>query len=148
MQKLLPPILFIMFVVSILLAFWLLDEIRYVPYPYNLSGIPLVLLGIRMAYSGKKLFKKVRTNINTFHEPDILVTEGLYEKTRNPIYLGFVIALLGVAFLSQGTVSSFLMVFLFILITDKWYIKYEETILKKKFGTDYIEYCKRTRRWI
>jgi protein-S-isoprenylcysteine O-methyltransferase Ste14 len=126
----------------------MLDAIRYVPYPYNLSGIPLVLFGVGIASIGKKHFNKVGTNISTFNEPGVLVTEGLYEKSRNPIYLGFAIALLGIAFISQGSVLSFLIVILFIFITDQWYIKYEEAMLKDKFGAEYAEYCKGIRRWI
>lgn len=148
MQKVLPPQLFILFAVSIPLVGWLLGALHHIPYPYNLLGIPMVVFGIGIASRGKTLFKKVGTNVNTFDEPHMLVTYGLYEKTRNPMYLGFAMALFGIAFLSQGSVSSFIMVILFIIITDQWYIKYEEIMLKEKFGSAYVEYCKRTRRWI
>ena len=64
------------------------------------------------------------------------------------MYLGFVLALFGAAFLYQAALSSFLLVFLFWGITDRWYIRYEEQEMLKKFGDEYQEYCEQTPRWI
>jgi len=108
MQKLLPPILFLLFIVLILASCWLLGSRHNLAFPYNLLGIPWILIGYLMAIKGKKLFKKRDTNIMTFEQPDKLVTEGLYRFSRNPMYLGFVIALIGVALVSGAAISSFL----------------------------------------
>ena len=121
---------------------------HFIHYPYNLFGIILLSAGIIIAQTSKNLFLKLRTNVNTFDNPDKLVTEGLYKFSRNPMYLGFVIALAGIAVLYQAAISSFLLVALFILITDRWYIKYEENVMMEQFGEQYIQYCEKTRRWI
>jgi protein-S-isoprenylcysteine O-methyltransferase Ste14 len=108
----------------------------------------LLLIGIGMAQSSKKLFKKVGTNVNTFEKPDKLITIGFYKFSRNPMYLGFAVALLGTAILYQGAISSLLLLFLFIVIVDRWYIRHEEKLMLEKFGKEYTKYCIDTRKWI
>ncbi|EAQ64371.1 putative membrane protein [Marinomonas sp. MED121] len=148
MKKLLPPILFLFFIVLILASCWLLGSRHNLAFPYSLLGIPWILIGYLMAIKGKKLFKKLDTNIMTFEQPDKLVTEGLYRFSRNPMYLGFVIALIGVALVSGAAFSSFLWVVLFVIITNAWYIAFEEKVMVETFGQEYEDYCKRVRRWI
>ncbi|WP_438464518.1 methyltransferase family protein [Marinomonas sp. PE14-40] len=148
MKKLLPPILFLLFILLILASCWLLGSRHNLVFPYNLLGIPWILIGYLMAIKGKNLFKKLDTNIMTFDKPDKLVTEGLYRFSRNPMYLGFVIALIGVALVSGAAISSFLWVFLFFIITNKWYIAFEEKMMTETFGQEYVDYCKRVRRWL
>lgn len=149
MKKLLPPVLFLLFAIGIPAVCWSLDSNHNVLYPFNIVvGLPLLVVGLGIASWGKRLFQKVGTNVMTFDDPDILVTSGLYKITRNPMYLGFVIALFGIAMLSQGAIVSFAMVFLFLLITDRWYIRYEEQAMLRTFGKQYEEYCCNARRWI
>ena len=68
--------------------------------------------------------------------------------SRNPMYLGMLIALFGFALLYQGALSSFAFVFVFMIIADRWYIRFEELAMRNKFGRSYEEYCERTRRWL
>ena len=66
------------------------------------------------------------TNIKTFDEPGVFVKCGLFKYARNPMYIGFVMALFGIALLYQGSVSSFVIAFLFFIISDQWYVRFEE----------------------
>ncbi|MGW1453592.1 methyltransferase family protein [Salegentibacter agarivorans] len=77
----------------------------------------------------------------------MMVTNGLFKFSRNPIYLGFLISLLGVWIL-LGTVLPILGCLLFILIINYWYISYEENEMEKQFGAEYREYKSRVNRWI
>ncbi|MCB5358795.1 methyltransferase family protein [Vibrio lentus] len=147
MKKLLPPILFLIFVISMSLICWWLDSPHQMLYPYNLAGLVVIGVGLLLAMSGKRLFKKRNTNIMTFDEPTLLVTEGVYKYTRNPMYLGFVVSLLGFAILTGAANSSFLLTAIFVLVTDRWYIKFEEQMMRDKFGQDYEDYCRKVRRW-
>ena len=139
-----------MFLLSILImaALWQLAPIgTFAAFPYNLGGVALFVLGIGIAKHGSDVFRKADTNISTFNDPDILITEGIYRYTRNPMYLGFVIALLGVAVV-LGSVSALIVVVLFILITDRWYIEFEEAAMQRMFGSRYDDYKQKTRRWL
>lgn len=148
MKKLLPPILFYLFIPVMGIVCWALGFEHYVVYPYNLFGIPFLLFGVFLAVASKKMFAKLETNVNTFDKPDKLVTKGFYRFSRNPMYLGMVLGLLGVALLYQGSISSFAIVVVFFLITDLWYIRYEERDMKLVFGDEYKAYCAKTRRWV
>ena len=148
MKKLLPPILFVLFVIAMALLCWSLGSPHQLSHPFTLVGLLFVAAGLMLAISGKKLFKKLGTNVMTFDEPDVLVTEGVFRYSRNPMYLGFVIALLGFAFLMGAALSSFILTLLFLVITDKWYIAYEENVMRSKFGDEYEAYCRSVRRWI
>jgi len=117
-------------------------------YPFNLIGLPLLIVGLFIAQTSKKMFIRLKTNVNTFDEPDKLVVEGLFKYSRNPMYLGFIIAIIGIAVLYQGAISSFIFAIAFFIIVDRWYIKYEERAMLIKFGKEYEIYCSNTRRWI
>ena len=64
------------------------------------------------------------------------------------MYLGMVIALVGIAVLCQGSLVSFGLVLAFFAVLDRWYVEYEETMMEKVFGQRYSDYCRTTRRWI
>lgn len=148
MKKLLPPVLFLIFVILMAVLCWQQGSPHTVPDGYSLLAIPFILGGLALAFSGSWLFKKKRTNIMTFGQPDLLVTEGVFKWSRNPMYLGFVIALLAFAVLLGGAYSSFALALLFVVVTDRWYIAFEEKVMRDKFGTAYEAYCQKVRRWV
>ncbi|WP_235284742.1 isoprenylcysteine carboxylmethyltransferase family protein (plasmid) [Vibrio coralliilyticus] len=108
----------------------------------------MIVLGLWLSAEGKRLFAQLNTNIMTFGQPTLLVTQGIYQYTRNPMYLGFAVALLGVAILSGASLPALFLTLLFILITDRWYIRFEEQILRDTFGQGYDQYCRQVRRWV
>ena len=89
----------------------------------------------------------METEINTFKPPKRLVTDGLFRYSRNPIYLGFTLALLGWAIV-LGNLAALDGVLLFFLAAHFWYIPFEEKAMKKEFGTVYEQYKKQVRRWL
>lgn len=148
MKKILPPVLFVLFIIVMGIICWRMGFPHNIAYPHNLVGLPFVVSGLMLAAAGKMLFKKLDTNIMTFDEPDKLVTSGVFKYTRNPMYLGFVVAMLGFSLLMGAAISSMLLTMLFLMITDRWYIAFEEKAMYKKFGLDYEEYCRKVRRWV
>ena len=147
MKKLLPPALFLISILIMMLLWRLAPTSRNFTFPVSLAGLALLILGLGLTILGSRKFQQVGTNINTFNEPDILVKEGLFRYSRNPMYLGFVIALLGVSAL-LGSLSTLAVVIAFFVITDRWYIAFEERAMAKKFGEEYEKYKSQTRRWI
>ena len=94
-------------------------------------------------------FRKAKTTMNPF-KPDTssaLVSHGVYRFTRNPMYVGLLITLLGwAAFLWQPWALFFLP--LFVLYITQFQIKPEERVLSSLFGTEYAEYMAKVRRWL
>ena len=147
MQQLIPPFLFLFCAVAISLLDHYYPIQELVTRPYNLLGIIPLLLGISMVISTGKRFRKVKTQIHTFKKPKKLVTDGLFQYSRNPIYLGFSIALLGIAFLF-GSLSALIPMLLFFLVANFWYIPFEEKNMEMVFGQSYRFYKRKVRRWL
>jgi protein-S-isoprenylcysteine O-methyltransferase Ste14 len=120
---------------------------KIIPNPINYAGITLIIAGIFIAIIVRKGFEKIDTEIHTFKNPRKLVTNGLFKFSRNPIYLGFTISLIGVWIL-LGTILPIIGLLLFIIVINNYYIPYEEQIMKKVFGNEYEKYKSKVRRWL
>jgi protein-S-isoprenylcysteine O-methyltransferase Ste14 len=76
-----------------------------------------------------------------------LVTSGVYRFTRNPMYVGLLLLLVGWA-LYVANVLAFLFLPAFILYMNQFQIKPEERALTARFGRKYLEYASRVNRWL
>jgi protein-S-isoprenylcysteine O-methyltransferase Ste14 len=76
-----------------------------------------------------------------------LITYGLYRFTRNPMYLGLMLIVLGVAIL-QGSLAAFLPLPVFAWILQTRFVRGEERFLESLFGAEYLDYKSTVRRWI
>lgn len=76
-----------------------------------------------------------------------LVTTGLFNHCRNPLYLGNILMLLGVGVLSNSLIFTAIVMPLFMLIYQAIVLA-EENFLRGKFGPAFDEYCKKVNRWI
>jgi protein-S-isoprenylcysteine O-methyltransferase Ste14 len=78
---------------------------------------------------------------------DDLVTEGIFNHCRNPLYVGNILMLLGVGILSNSLIYVAIVMPLFMLIYHAIVLA-EENFLRGKFDESYVAYCKRVNRWI
>lgn len=78
--------------------------------------------------------------------PKRLVVEGAYRFTRNPMYVGILCILASEALLA-GTLSLWVYAGLVLAMFHVFVIAYEEPHLRKQFGRQYEEYCRRVPRW-
>lgn len=145
--KLLPLVYLL---ASLVLAFALhhsLPVTRLVPPSLRFAGVGLIVLGVALIIAPALIFRARRTAIMPFEESSVLIQEGLYGFSRNPIYLGMVIISLGVAVL-LGSASSFAApVGLFAVLQER-FIRVEERMLEDRFGERYRSYRARVRRWL
>ncbi len=117
-------------------------------FPLKVLGMILILIGGSLYLYCFSLFHFLGKGTPVpIEPPKKLVIKGVYKYTRNPMYISLLIILLGY-FLYFGHLSLFFY-FLFIMIFFHLFVVfYEEPALKKKFRNSYIEYCKKTRRWL
>jgi protein-S-isoprenylcysteine O-methyltransferase Ste14 len=111
--------------------------------------VVIALAGAAMALAGDLEFKRARTTINPFKPENstALVTSGIYRFTRNPMYVGLTLLLLGwAAFLCSAW--AFLGPVIFVLYIGRFQIAPEERVLSAKFGAAYTEYTARVKRWL
>ena len=76
-----------------------------------------------------------------------LVTTGVYRYTRNPMYLGMALVLLGCAIV-VGVATAFLIPVIFVVIIQYRFILPEEQMLRDLFPEEFPAYCQQVRRWI
>ncbi|MEM8923044.1 MAG: isoprenylcysteine carboxylmethyltransferase family protein [Actinomycetota bacterium] len=147
MRALLPPVLFLLLAVVSVPIGALVPLAGPTVWPIRLLGFAGLIGGLALTTTGVGLFNRVRTNIVTFNDPERFVTSGPFRYTRNPMYLGFLIALTGLA-LAVGVASAFIGPLAFWAAANFWYIPFEEGRLTETFGAEYTDYQRRVGRWI
>ncbi|MES2933981.1 MAG: isoprenylcysteine carboxylmethyltransferase family protein [Pseudomonadota bacterium] len=146
MRKILPPILLLITAILMVAADYCFPMREILAPDVGRWGFLLIVSGIAMAMIARLQFARANTNIYTFDEPGTLLTNGIFAVSRNPMYLGFSLTLLGGA-LWLGSLSALLLWAGFVVITDRWYIAFEERAMRQKFGDDFDHYVAKTRRW-
>lgn len=94
-------------------------------------------------------FRMAETTITPLH-PDKssnLVKTGIYQYTRNPMYLGLLLILFSIWWYLQNLASMFVLP-IYVWFISKYQIIPEEEILYKLFGQNYKNYQDNVRRWI
>ena len=145
--RILPPVWLALTLVAMGLAHYYLPIVRIAESSWRLVGIAPILAGILMAAISAGAFSRAGTPVIPFHPSTALVETGFYRFTRNPMYLGMVLVLVGVAILS-GTLGAWLPVPVFIAVIHYRFILGEERFLTSIFGEDYERYRTRVRRWL
>lgn len=144
--KLLPPHYFVL---SLILMFGLdqLDDSTLLAQPWPWIGLVPIAAGICLAALGARLFSRAGTNIVPFTESTALVTEGVFSASRNPMYSGMMLALIGLALILNGMLA-WLVIVAFFAVIRLFFIKNEEALMEETFGKDYVEYKNAVRRWL
>jgi len=109
----------------------------------------LFLLGALTCLAGVRYFRRAKTTVNPMkpESASALVASGIYRYSRNPMYLGFLLMLLGWA-LWLSNASALLLLPAFVLYMNRFQICPEERALLSLFGPDYMQYRARVRRWL
>ncbi|HEY2445216.1 MAG TPA: isoprenylcysteine carboxylmethyltransferase family protein [Rhizomicrobium sp.] len=111
-------------------------------------GAVLIAAGVLLAVSAAALFRSESTEISPTSETNAkLVVRGPYLLTRNPMYLGLVLASLGIAF-CVGSLPMFAVPLLVFATTNWVHIPFEEAKMRRQFGAAYDRYTNSTRRWV
>ena len=112
-------------------------------------GIMIVLLGFSVEVAAILSLSKAKTTADPTHPKNAssLVTTGMYRFTRNPIYLGDFLILIGWA-VYLSNLAALVVTPLFILYINRFQIRPEETAMLELFGDQFAEFKSRVRRWI
>jgi len=110
-------------------------------------GIIPLALGIAFNFGADTALKKYGTTVKPFKKSTALITTGVYKYSRNPMYLGTVLILIGVALL-MGSLSPCIIIPGFIFIMDRLFIRAEEGMLNAQFGDAWTAYKAKVRRWL
>ena len=141
-----PPFVTMLVVLSAGLTHWLLG-----PWPtlvrVPLLGGALVALGFACMMWARLLFTSRHTTLFVGQPSSQLVYDGPFCISRNPMYVGVVVSLVGLA-LWVGTWPLYLAVPVTVLILNYVHIPREERLLREVFGEQYRAYSTEVRRWL
>ncbi len=107
----------------------------------------LVLIAAACVVSAIRQFMRHNEHPSPYKPTGTIMDSGIYSRTRNPIYIGFLIIVLAVAI----AINSAWLVLSFValaLVLHFGVVKPEERYLSAKFGSTYDDYRRRVRRWI
>lgn len=145
-----PPIIYLV-AIAVSIALGLLFPLPWISAPLSdilfAAGWLLVAAMVALDFSAMRTMARAKTTIMPNRASEHLVTTGAFSLTRNPIYLGNTLLMIGIGlitgiawFLPLAIVAAFL--------TQKLAIEREEKHLEARFGKRYRDYAKRVRRWI
>jgi protein-S-isoprenylcysteine O-methyltransferase Ste14 len=142
-----PPIVALIFIALAHILGWFIRVPFGVPEFMQNIGFGLIVIGFSLAVAAFMEFRKAHTTLDPHGSVKALVTDGVYRFTRNPIYLGFLLMVIGFP-LNAGLYSGALVAPFFMVTVNQLVIEKEEAYLEKKFGEAYTGYRSRVRRWV
>jgi protein-S-isoprenylcysteine O-methyltransferase Ste14 len=144
-----PPVALLIVVVLCLAAEYLLPLPRFpAPHPaFLILGVTIAVAGFLLGASGVWRFLSLKVHPSPTRSVPRLVTGGPYRFTRNPMYLGMIVMLTGVA-LTFGSFAFLAGALAMFLYFSFYVIPREEAYMTRKFGKDYTDFRARVRRWL
>jgi protein-S-isoprenylcysteine O-methyltransferase Ste14 len=145
-----PPIIYLV-AIAISIALGLLYPLPWISAPLSdilfAAGWLLVAAMVALDFSAMRTMARAKTTIRPDKASEHLVTTGAFSFTRNPIYLGNTLLMIGVGLIT-GIVWFLPLSIIAAFATQKLAIEREERHLEARFGKRYRDYAKRVRRWI
>ncbi|WP_421869715.1 methyltransferase family protein [Motiliproteus sp.] len=145
-----PPVLLVITFAMLMWAIsWLSPGIA-VPLAARITALLVfTAIGACFSVSGVYCFNKAKTTVNpiTPNAASALVTSGIYRHTRNPMYVGFLFALIGWG-LFLANLYALALTLGFVWYMNRFQIQPEEQALDSLFGSDFLAYKREVRRWL
>jgi protein-S-isoprenylcysteine O-methyltransferase Ste14 len=147
LKKVLPPTYLLVAIILVLLLHFTFPVATFVQNPLNLIGLFPLLIGVALNIIADRDFKRYQTTVRPYEESATLLTEGVYRYSRHPMYLGFVLILLGISLL-LGSISPYVVVLIFAILMEIVFIRVEEEMLSETFQEEWRQYKSKVRKWI
>jgi len=115
--------------------------------PAFFVGWAIALASLVIAVQGFRAFRAAKTTVRPDRPVSSLMTQGIFARTRNPLYLSLLLLYVGIG-VFFGALGPVLLTPLLVFTMQHWVIAREERYLSGKFGQAYLDYRRRVRRWI
>ncbi len=142
-----PPVYLYTALLIMLLLHLLIPMLRFIHYPYTLIGILPIAIGIVLNLAADSILKKYNATVKPMLFTEVLIITGVFGRTRNPMYLGFILILLGIS-IFLGSILPFIITICFAVMMYVVFIRFEEKKLENTFGSKWLEYKNTVRRWM
>lgn len=142
-----PPIHLLVGLTAMILLSSFVPIGHWLVFPWRYIGIIIIVLGFSLAIGSGMFFRKFGTDPRPGNRASLIVTKGPFKYTRNPMYLGYITMLIGTSIL-LGTFSPLIVIPIIFLILHTQFVLREEKWMEEWFGEPYLEYKKKTPRWL
>lgn len=145
-----PPVFVFLLCICFMYWFHSLDTLFVVSLPFSkLVFAACFFASGYFGLSGIFEFKKAKTSVHPvdIHKTTTVVDTGVYRYSRNPMYFGLLLLLVGYGYYLQDFLSL-VVCLVFVIYMNKFQIGLEELHLEEKFGKNYTDYKNKVRRWI
>ena len=143
-----PPV----WLVSFLFLAWCLGQYLPLgmsvdhPMTHMMAGL-MIGAGLLLMAAARVAFWRHKTTVIPHQTPERLITDGVFARTRNPIYLGDALLQAGF-FLRFDAVPSLVFVPIFVWWIERQFIVPEEDRMRRVFRADFARYEQKVRRWV
>ena len=141
-----PPVFLLISLILIVTSYIVLPDFNLIPFPVNLLGILISLSGFALMGKSRDLFQKHQTTLS-IERSSVLIQDGVFSKTRNPMYIGMFLLLLGIGICFRN-LFSILIPFIFLVLIHFVFVLKEERLMFDEFGQAYLDYKAKVKRWI
>jgi protein-S-isoprenylcysteine O-methyltransferase Ste14 len=142
-----PPLIFLAALV-IGLALGVVAPTLFLPRNFGyVAGAILIVIAVGLLFWGAREMRRAGTPVSTRQATMALVATGPFRFSRNPLYVSLTLCYLGIAIATQALWAILLLPFVLVVIR-RGVIDREERYLERKFGSEYVRYKERVRRWI
>ncbi|MBF0559343.1 MAG: isoprenylcysteine carboxylmethyltransferase family protein [Nitrospirae bacterium] len=142
-----PPIIAIVLTLLAASLHWGLHIGETVWFSMPWAGVLLGIAGFLVMMWAWSLFKQQDLALCPTAKTEHITTKGPFRFTRNPMYLGMVLIMLGLS-LYFGTLPFYISATVFFAVLNIVFCPYEENKLAEAFGDEYMHYRTRVRRWL
>ena len=152
MIKILPPIWFFVFLIIALVLHFSFPGTHAFNFSdllvFKILGIIIFIIGMSFSLQASKQFKEENTEIlPTSPTNRVLITKGAYKYSRNPMYLGMVLSIVGIG-VYVGTLPLFIAALAHFMVLNFFFIPFEEEKMERQFGEEFVRYKAVVRRWV
>ena len=142
-----PPTLLLLSLLAAVALHVVLPVVALVQGWWRLLALAPLAAGAALNLAADAALKRAGTTVKPALPSSALVTEGVFDLTRNPMYLGMVLLVVTV-WVALGTLTPGVSAVALAVLLDHYFAVPEEEKLHRTFGSSYVEYTGRVRRWL
>ena len=144
-----PPVIFLAFLAlaAVLEALAPSPTATLFRHARYVTGAAILIIGLLIGIAGLRGLRAAATNVSTDLPTTALVVNGIYGRSRNPLYLAMALAYIGLA-IAAGSVWAVTLLLPLLVLIHVGVISREEKYLEREFGDMYRQYKSRVRRWL
>lgn len=144
-----PPVVMLMIALLMWLLALFIPALSFIAISNLLIAVIVAVVGLVISTAGILSFRNQKTTIDPRKPAEVsaLVTSGVYRFTRNPMYLGTLLILIGWG-IYLGNALALVSAFLYVPYINRYQIQSEEQLLQDKFGAQFSAYKTKVRKWI